>query len=282
MGSAALAEDGERSAPGGGLAGRVLRPARARLPEAIACVTSLWHNSLTVGNPAEAWEALESRGLLPPGTVGDARRRFVAPCDACNGEGRVVEYDPRARATVVRNGRVGYVPCTACGDARRRGPGTVLAPHPACVRDACLLAGDWPGVLAAEALATEACARLAPWGFPRPRAVAWRVVDRAWRYSRTAPTWRKLAGVASRPHGFEYARVGTRPAFDRHDAALRDADPGLAEWTRGAVANLLLFEAAWPPPAPNPFAPLVDLWRAGYALGEVDAERAELVAMEER
>lgn len=43
-----------------------------------------------------------------------------------------------------------------------------------------LMASDPGALLAAEELAREACRRLAPWGYPEPRLIAWTHVERGW------------------------------------------------------------------------------------------------------
>lgn len=116
-----------------------------------------------------AWDELVARGLAPgAGDRGFIDRR-VRRCEACGASER-----PR------------WDPCPTCGGTgrecvERRGE------RPASLAAVLILAGDRAGMLAAEALAREAAARLWPWrgrhrAIPRPtappRRVAWRVDER--------------------------------------------------------------------------------------------------------
>lgn len=190
-------------------------PLRARLADALACVTGgacpkcvsdmrregfrdpAW---CTIGvappitDPAEAWETFATRGLIPAAWVDDPRRRFDAECPRCHGRGRVPEYDRHARAYVSRGGRQAHDPCPVCplkSPRHRTCTGRVALARPATLADCVAFAADAPNVLAAEALAREHVARrganlaaaaaagVTPAALhrmqPRPDVVAWRV-----------------------------------------------------------------------------------------------------------
>jgi hypothetical protein len=263
----------------------VLNPRRPQLATALACVTNvaatewakairwgspsrielgerdaltLWApcgpgrgSTLLITDPAEAWEALATRGVIPDAWVGDARRAFsdtaACYCDA-------LEPDDG--------------PCAGCRGIEqvRATPWTVAA----CVA----LASDVAGVTQAEALAREAVARLAtvpPGDVPRPSRVVWRVVDaKTWRPNRRneyllraqhwgRPTsWKESAEI--------YRRVRRRGA---HSDAQNEAywlAYCSARWVRSTRT------------APDPFAPLVELWALGYALDAITDDAVVLVA----
>lgn len=205
-----------------------------------------------VRDAAEAWELLAANGVIPLAWVDDERRLFdwSEPCQ-----------HPRREAA--------DDPCLDCGGSGRY---VVACGRPRTVRDAVALASDPAGVALAEALAGEVVKRLASWGAPRPARVVWRVVGLDWYWTRIMPTWQLLNRI-----GDGGPVKSTRPQFDRHDAALRAANPLVPERTRGAIANALCYVENWRAAAPSPFAPLLDLWRAGYMLEALDDAAVTLV-----
>lgn len=105
-------------------------------------------------DPAEAWEILDARGLLPPE---GARGFWCTPCDSG------------------RSDR-GFMGCPACAlTGNRRAPATI----PDLVAWASLGAD---AIVTAEALAVEACAALqrmgAPWAAAPCERVVWRVAHK--------------------------------------------------------------------------------------------------------
>lgn len=182
------------------------QPKRERLADALACVTEhaaaewapyvgrvlltdrgpvtpwLYGNARaiwTVTDPAEAWEVLATRGVIPLAWVGDERRAFA--CAACQGRGSRTYVDPETGEHEWDPCHVCDRLCAACGgdgadDDATGGDclncagtgyeGTGLLPHPPTVADAVALCSDVPGVLAAEALAREITGR---------ERVVWRV-----------------------------------------------------------------------------------------------------------
>lgn len=132
---------------------RVLRPARARLPEALAAVEG-------VSRGDEAWERLEARGLLPSGTVDERGRVFG---------GWMISYDHKRTWHAVERRSTGNVFAQRLATDERAPPTVGLA---------CALASDWTAVLQAEALAREVYYGLRPWrlaaGHEAP-AVQWRL-----------------------------------------------------------------------------------------------------------
>jgi hypothetical protein len=149
-----------------------------------------------------------------------------------------------------------------------------LFPHPPTV-DACLaLASDPSGIEAAESLAAEVRARLAPWGAPLPARIAWRVIDP----TRLAPTKEpplervRAALFADRLALAEYNR-----AFNR----ARPAFKGGHYPSRGSALFHFAADAAWRVvrhTQPNPFEPLLSLWRLGYALYAIRQQGLVLLA----
>lgn len=163
------------------LAARFLRPTRARLPEALAALTdasvetlrSLLARSLTAQfglnalefavrtsstgwervplvhtDPAAAWETFASRGILPADWTDDQRRAFEAP--------------------------VGTHPAVLA----RRVPWAPMAlSHPPTLGGCVAFAADPTGVLTAEAVARELCARRPAMHERAGDRVLWRVLD---------------------------------------------------------------------------------------------------------
>lgn len=134
---------------------RVMKPNRARLREALAAVEGITHGP-------EAWEALETRGLLPMGTVGEGGRVF--------GGWVLNASDPAKRHPVERAPMRGTVGATMrLDDASPQTVGLAVA-----------LASDWPGVATAERYARAAWEYLRPWianrGVDFP-PVCWRLGD---------------------------------------------------------------------------------------------------------
>lgn len=136
---------------------------------------------LTVTDPAEAFETLIARGVLPDAFAGDERRAFW--CVHCFGRGTF--FDEYA------GGSVSW-PCEYCAPPDHdAGSGLCASPPtiPALVAWASL---GPAAILRAEELAREAVRRLRQWGAPQVERVVWRVGARpivdhaAWRSSRAA------------------------------------------------------------------------------------------------
>ncbi len=185
----------------------------------------------TIRDPGEAWEALAARGLIPAAWVDDPARRFID------------------------------------------GPGArdVLASQPTDVLAAVALAADAGGIARAEALAVELTARLAVWGSPRPRRVAWRVLPWAeWREEPyLGPSWLNVVRTQA-------MFTAWLPATANHPADSEwemywDKDPvGWVVWAAETWSEVL-------GEAPNALQPLVDLWATGYALDTITDDAVVLV-----
>lgn len=107
-----------------------------------------------------------------------------------------------------------------------------------------------PAIVRAEDLTREAVARLAPWGVARgPRRVVWRV---------GAPSARATIGW---PYRDVDRTVGVERFVAGHKHTLREGDPHA---TTAALVRV------WPDDAPPcPYAPLLDLLRAGVTLDAI-------------
>ena len=237
-------------------------------------------------SPAEAWEAMASRGIIPPDWAPHDTRCFVPDDD----EGEVV---------------AGWCPPT---------------------RSACVaFASDAAGVVTAESLAWELAARLAVWGVARPRRVCWRVGPRvhplSLRSAGFAPvvgTLRTLVALwSASPRQARYAlrdrssrRREAREALreDRtaqHDALLYGQGSarlcGLADelshlaalWDFATreflhISKLAVLRNRLPGELVgvrvgamrSPVEPLVALYGLGYGLGPLTAETLTLTAVE--
>jgi hypothetical protein len=109
---------------------------------------------LTITDPATAYEALISRGVLPDEWAGDVRRAFA--CATCGGMG----HGP------------GWNGPHACGVCGARGTRS----HPPTIPILVAWASLGPAaILRAEELARETVRRLRPWDAPQPERVVWRV-----------------------------------------------------------------------------------------------------------
>ena len=179
-------------------------------------------------------------------------------------------------------------------------------PHPPTVAGCLAFASDVAGIEAAEALAREVVARLRVWRAAQPSRVVWRVIGGPPRvaWSRGWLEWPTVfevddfdAGidpVAERVLGERFgdrthattsavlsdlshrrlwdwrARRGDRlrtPALERLEAML------LKSMLPAAVDGRTFAEV------PNPFGPLVGIWRLGYALDEITADAIEMLAL---
>lgn len=139
---------------------------------------------------AACWEALATAGLIPHDAVDDPRRRFLLDLDR--------------QASDRWRGPRGH---TAVEMVEVVSGGVFELAHPPTPGAGVALAADWPGVLAAEALAREIVTTM----MDRPDRVVWRVVPRTadvW----SADGWRVLAtrvpAIASiRAAGYVLAQV---------------------------------------------------------------------------
>jgi hypothetical protein len=170
-----------------------------------------WCATITHQSPAEAWEALVSRGVLGEEAL-DTRRSFA--CEDCGGEcsrrGESVavhadynnEIDSvsigdrvslgRRSDTVVRSASdrsltvgivVGIVSPTRCVVRTlsytffpcRACGGRGLDTCPLSFSAIVSVSSAWPSILAAEAIARESCARLAKWGVKPCEKIVWSI-----------------------------------------------------------------------------------------------------------
>lgn len=237
-------------------------------------------------SPAEAWEAMASRGIIP------------------------ADWAPHETRCFVPDGDGGVVALGGC-------PPTIAA----CVA----FASDVAGVLTAEALAWELVSRLEPWGIPRPKRVCWRVGSRAHQVSLRAAgfgpmvdTLHRLVGLWSgSPREARYAhrdrsarRRAERAALRadrraRRDALLMGGAPSqlgslaaelshlLALWDFARrehlhISRMARVAGAFPygligtrvASMRSPIDPLLSLYALGYGLGEITLETVTLSAVE--
>jgi hypothetical protein len=270
-----MADGAAPTAPG------VLQPARPHLAAALACVTDatavelagIARRRVVVGttcvdvdgarafdlvitDPAEAWEALATRGVIPDAWAGDARRAFACTCE------KGWRYD------TYTGPKIGSL-CHDCRGLTSVGP---LA-HPAGIAACVALASDTPGILAAEALAREIVARLATWNAPRPQATVWRVIDpKAWRQPRINSVGLACARVMDRSDLRE--RKG-EVFYEQLGGGLLERDTAASQRAHDASYAIVWDEQGWP--EANPFAPLVELFALGYALDSITDTDVTLV-----
>ncbi len=248
------------------LRSRIFAPDRPRLAAAIDA-------RVGTRNARVVWARLAERDVFPRGFAENPDREFGEVCSACWRPGD-------ARGPTVR--------CAACGDALGRARSS-----PPSVALAVALASDPNGVAAAEALACEARARLAPWGTRALSRVVWWWLPRDWVHSLGD------ARAAVRPYLFDDAEGAGVVAADARSIAAEN--PRFAALSARAVRDWRSVRSlAWDDTAravgwahlaergdvieyggptgqrfadlPNPFAPVSDIWSTGYALVRVTAD----------
>lgn len=193
----------------------------------------------------------------------------------------------------------GIIPFEWVGDgARRFEAPRELRDAPTSVAMAVALASDTRGVAAAEQLAWEVVARLAPWSPWRPSRVQWRVVDPVrwtsahghgggpWRLPaqcvvvalhRADDPTRGMPASLTRslrrggPYGANAHRDLDRAWLWGYAASRGLRVPALDAAPR-ALCDMGFHEVA------DPFAPLLRLWSTGYALQAVTPDAITLVA----
>lgn len=240
-----------------------------------------------------AW--LSSRILRPvrgdgPPLAADRRRLFretvLVQCPTCRGRGRVGDYDGDG------DWEDGAWTCAECATYGALAQGTPIVDRPPVPE---LLSADPEGVLRAEAAARTSVERLSPWGVPAADRVVWRVGGplpapmRATMPHQHAENlrrllfqeWRAELGAAA-PHEYvpgldSVSRFADRAAWHlRLDRAWRRAgELGLTvpvSTGRPAVAGQSMAGL------PNPFAPLVEIWAAGYAFADIVDGAIHLIA----
>jgi len=247
---------------------RFFDPARPKLAlarEAVAAIT----------DPAEAWEALAARAIIPLPWLSHPTRQIVVDGVKC----------PRCRDPFI-------------GHSKR----CPVASTPATVRAALALAADPDAVEAVEALALEAFARMRPTAEKPPRIV-WRVLGA------DAPTvlYTKRPGAHLAPSISKELLVAAdalakatglvtqwgRPADLRTMNYGSNTDQQLVR--RGYASNhyalAMAFRAdalhhwAWDAHArkralPNPFTPICEAWLLGYAIDGLDEDGIVLIALD--
>ena len=215
---------------------------------------------LTITDPAEALEALVTRGVLPPSFAGDAARWFW--CSRC-----------------ARQGWQSAAPVACVCESGGTVPSSILD----------LLAWASLGadaITRAEQLAREAATRLRPWGVRPPVETAttpdglcvecdapWRVV---WKVTHQRHVI--LVGGKPREHVRGWPITANDPTDDQdvdaawlrlHAQARRDGDPH--PWWAAHVA-------AWPTDAPPcPHEPVLSILRAGIGFDAIDGDALVLV-----
>lgn len=269
-------------------AARVFRPARPRFAEALSVVSALpaaeavaaWERTIELRahnkriddvwvrrprglrDPAEAWELLATRDVIPRSWAerAPARHRVRCECLVC-----AVHTRPSVRSR-----------CPACrGAGWSAGDGAA----PPTIRGCLTLASDPDGVERAEALARELSVRLGARCAGDP-AIEWRVIAAPWTFRREpaadGPLARALWGTNER-HG-SYHRldpVGEHPRYIAPMKALRAVcDAGGSH----IAASDVFGQVAWEGPEPNPYDALVAIWLAGYAVADVSDDGVTLAA----
>jgi hypothetical protein len=247
-----------------------------------------------VGEPVDfSW--LSGRVLRParrggPSLAADPRRLFremrLVSCPRCRGTGAVGAYtgDPS-------DWEEGAFTCGNCGTYRSVPVDTPIVERPPVPG---LLSADPEGVFSAEAAARTGVERLIPWGVPATDRIVWRVGGPP-----TAPM------RATMPH--PRAEVLRRLFFQEWRSSLGtvhyDHVPGLdlvslfaaraawhvrlnRVWCLAADRGLVVPSSVDHPQAagrsmadlPNPFAPLIEVWAAGYAFADVRGDAIHLIA----
>lgn len=118
---------------------------------------------ITATSPAEAFETLCARGVLPDAWAGDVRRFFRCSCDG-----------KREGAPKGKGGQVVWN-CPRCEDFADERPQFTIA-HPPTIPALVAWASLGPAaILRAEELARETVRRLRPWGAPQTERVVWHV-----------------------------------------------------------------------------------------------------------
>ncbi len=264
-----------------GLRGVWFRPRRERFAEASAVARD-------ADSPADAWERMAARAIVPFDWVGSSTRAFVgcAP-DAPLDLSRPSETPPTTAACVA-------------------------------------YASDAPGVLAAEELARETLARLAPWTAFAPRRVVWASGDAVVPLSLDASgfkglnralynacaSWAKVPYARHHRSDRSQARRAARQRLTSERSerwrALFEApfEHEVAELSHDLARTLRLWELAarehlhltlLGPLVPgrrreivatpvariaSPFEPLLALYARGYGLGPVTRDAVCLTALE--
>lgn len=261
-------EDPREAAEIEALADRLLRPERDRLDEARA---------IAAGREArDAWRALSDRGLVPPSWVDDPRRSF-----------------------------------RSLGGASHRGP-----PSASCAASFASIAA---AMARAEELGRAIAEALAPWGGDRPDAIAWRLLPRGRRVRQRAlrsdahPSLAMLCAANAAenlgPRPIDpWATIAVRLSQRRGRSAEarifeRDVADAMA-WRRASGGRVVV--SAWPVPQifdhrrsayialaipastygrrfdelPDPFTPLLAIWRLGFALDRIGGDAIVLIAPE--
>lgn len=273
---------------------RLLRPERPLLRECLECARAY-------RSPAEAWEGLYTKGLLPASWIDDPARRFTLPSTFFARKRVVEKVDPEQIATL------------SIGDASH--DQLRALPYPTTASFAAFLAADLPNAARAEQLAREVHDRWLYWisvsdryarvlrerrlgrmlgplppGEPAPESstLVWRLRRRALRSYR--PHRVELDGVIRKLLDVSIANGWTTGAPIARNQWWRtvnvpDELPTLvnasARWERffseGLAANITVadFLELGSPEAPfdrpfaelkNPFEPLLELLETGYAL----------------
>jgi hypothetical protein len=236
----------------------IMRPAQPRLREAVALVRSLADgriDELRRGGEAyvDDWGA-RARALAEPSFVAEAWEAATQRFDA------EALFERAMRGETCFLPATPLIPLTDLADKRpairRTGEGpfeleTVVA----------MLAADPGQLLAVEALALEACHRMAIDGVLGVRRVAWKLERRAWPYGYAGSGWE---------NAFLSCARRARSDLSQFSRVLRLMDIPSSEGptARRVAANMAAAWLDWPSSplaaAPNAFDPLLVLWGLGY------------------
>ncbi len=291
--------DPERRAEKHTFAAQLLLPRRAQRAQAYEVAAELWAShtgvattqyqlvprALAQGAVARSlagrlWETYVARGLLAPSWLEDPARRFL-----------------RGTARVDARSKLERLFDDAHEDAQ---PGFL---------EAVIVAADPRGIMAAEALARQVVAALAPWGAPAPTRVVWRFteIDATQRprshESFPGGQWASFCATHAlggrRGFTAEQERLRASIVGDDRADALRWEGAAVVDfvhWRRWVAASQLALRVTAPEyvaetnpsvrallgrpfaELPDPFGPLVDLWWRGYGLEAIGQDTVALLA----
>lgn len=255
---------------------RWFRPSRPRLAEALACANG--HD-----DPRACWEALAARSVIPADWVDTPTRRFEALVDF----GRWQGGDPDA----LPRGWVGPPNLRMYGLRQEL---FAFAAHPPTLPAVVTFAADPAGVAAAEVIAVELSARLAPWGVTPTRQFSWAFVEpstwrkREWAFSLICDALRSAERAANQVESDPDARTARSP----EEAEWEWLSRGHRRWQRAVregwrVPSLRSSAKHNVPPQlygvpfaalPEPFVPYLALRLTGYEVAEFSSDVAALAA----
>ncbi len=228
--------------------------------------------------PAELWELLVARGLVPVQWLGDGVRGFRTNVE------QLIEppATPANRVVWRQANEVVAKPVRHVVDEAKSVPHTL--------RDCIALASDGPGITAAESLVREVVKRLNVWGLPDLSKISWRTVDAScWRTVRRSwwtqsLQWTIASALEASAYQLPLGHGPKDPAGRPSWWSLAANESSLAQlWEHLALAHVVRadpvaqinrsFESLL-----NPYEPLMAIWSTGYVFDEFRDGEAILVA----